>query len=400
MSLSVCVKKQLGAFCLDVSFEVEKAQEILALLGPSGCGKSMTLKCIAGVVEPDEGRIVLNDRVLFDSAARVNLRPQERRVGYLFQNYALFPNMSVEDNIGAGVLGVGRDERAARVAEQVARFRLEGLERKRPAQLSGGQQQRVALARIMASQPELLLLDEPFSALDGYLRWQLELELADTLREFAGGTVFVSHSRDEVYRLCDTVCVVSRGASEPKVGVPELFSAPSTVAGALISGCKNVSRARVVAGAGAVAGAAGTRAAAGAAGTRAAAGAAGTTVLACEDWGVELATALPVGEGVTHVGVRAHYFEVARDEGAGDAAGDAADGLLATSNAFTCKVARVIDNVFSTIVMLETPGGAQLRYECEKDAWAALGEPARLTVRVAPEYVMPLRDAGAAGGDR
>ncbi len=379
MSLSVCVKKQLGAFCLDVSFEVEKAQEILALLGPSGCGKSMTLKCIAGVVEPDEGRIVLNDRVLFDSAARVNLRPQERRVGYLFQNYALFPNMSVEDNIGAGVLGVGRDERAARVAEQVARFRLEGLERKRPAQLSGGQQQRVALARIMASQPELLLLDEPFSALDGYLRWQLELELADTLREFAGGTVFVSHSRDEVYRLCDTVCVVSRGASEPKVGVPELFSAPSTVAGALISGCKNVSRARVVAGAGAVP---------------------GTTVLACEDWGVELATSLPVGEGVTHVGVRAHYFEVARDEGAGGAAGDAADGLLATSNAFTCKVARVIDNVFSTIVMLETPGGAQLRYECEKDAWAALGEPARLTVRVAPEYVMPLRDAGAAGGDR
>ncbi len=390
MSLSVCVKKQLGAFCLDVSFEVEKAQEILALLGPSGCGKSMTLKCIAGVVEPDEGRIVLNDRVLFDSAARVNLRPQERRVGYLFQNYALFPNMSVEDNIGAGVLGVGRDERAARVAEQVARFRLEGLERKRPAQLSGGQQQRVALARIMASQPELLLLDEPFSALDGYLRWQLELELADTLREFAGGTVFVSHSRDEVYRLCDTVCVVSRGASEPKVGVPELFSAPSTVAGALISGCKNVSRARVVAAAGVVAGAA-------------AAGTAGTTVLACEDWGVELATALPVGEGVTHVGVRAHYFEVTRDEGAGDAggaAGEAADGLLATSNAFTCKVARVIDNVFSTIVMLETPGGAQLRYECEKDAWAALGEPARLTVRVAPEYVMPLRDAGAAGGDR
>ncbi len=384
MSLSVCVKKQLGAFCLDVSFEVEKAQEILALLGPSGCGKSMTLKCIAGVVDPDEGRIVLNDRVLFDSAARVNLRPQERRVGYLFQNYALFPNMSVEDNIGAGVLGVGRDERAARVAEQVARFRLEGLERKRPAQLSGGQQQRVALARIMASQPELLLLDEPFSALDGYLRWQLELELSDTLREFAGGTVFVSHSRDEVYRLCDTVCVVSRGASEPKVGVPELFSAPSTVAGALISGCKNVSRARVVAGEKGMA----------------AAGAADTTVLACEDWGVELATALPVGEGVTHVGVRAHYFEVARDEGAGGAAGEAADGLLATSNAFTCKVARVIDNVFSTIVMLETPGGAQLRYECEKDAWAALGEPARLTVRVAPEYVMPLRDAGAAGGDR
>ena len=367
MGLSVCVKKQLGAFCLDVSFEVEKAQEILALLGPSGCGKSMTLKCIAGVVTPDEGRIVLNDRVLFDSAAHVNLRPQERHVGYLFQNYALFPNMSVEENIGSGVLRVSREERAARVAEQVKRFRLEVLERKRPAQLSGGQQQRVALARIMASRPELLLLDEPFSALDGYLRWQLELELADTLHEFAGGTVFVSHSRDEVYRMCDTVCVVSAGASEPKVGVPELFSAPSTLAAAQISGCKNVSRARVAAGATAGAGA---------------------TALECLDWGVTLGTSLPVPVGVSHVGVRAHYFEVA---GPGAAVGE-------KDNTFTCGVDRVIDNVFSTIVMLRTPAGALLRYECDKDAWVALENPREVYLRIAPEYVMPLCDGAAARG--
>ncbi len=366
MSLSVNVKKQLGAFCLDVSFEVEKAQEILALLGPSGCGKSMTLKCIAGVVTPDEGRIVLNDRALFDSAAHVNLRPQERHVGYLFQNYALFPNMSVEENIGSGVLRVSREERAARVAEQVKRFRLEGLERKRPTQLSGGQQQRVALARIMASRPELLLLDEPFSALDGYLRWQLELELADTLHEFAGGTVFVSHSRDEVYRLCDTVCVVSAGASEPKVGVPELFSAPSTLAAAQISGCKNVSAAQV--------------AAAGAAG--------GATALACLDWGVTLATSLPVPAGATHVGVRAHFFEVV----------SACDGAGEQDNTFTCGVDRVIDNVFSTIVMLRTPAGGLLRYECDKDAWAALENPHEVCLRIAPEYVMPLCDGAAARG--
>ncbi len=376
MSLSVCVKKQLGAFCLDVSFEVEKAQEILALLGPSGCGKSMTLKCIAGVVTPDEGRIVLNDRVLFDSAARVNLRPQERRVGYLFQNYALFPNMSVEENIGSGVLRVSKEERAARVAEQVKRFRLEGLERKRPAQLSGGQQQRVALARIMASQPELLLLDEPFSALDGYLRWQLELELADTLREFAGGTVFVSHSRDEVYRMCDTVCVVSAGASEPKVSVPELFCAPSTLAAAQISGCKNVSRARVV----------GETGGAGASGASAA-----TIALECLDWGVTLETSLPVSAGVTHVGVRAHYFEVVGAAGADAAAAE-------NNNAFTCGVDRVIDNVFSTIAMLRTPAGALLRYECEKDAWAALDNPGKVRLRIAPECVMPLCDGAAARG--
>ena len=153
MSLLVDIRRHLRGFDLDVSFEVEEPEETLALLGPSGCGKSMTLKCIAGIVTPDEGRIVLNGRTLFDSAARVNLRPQERRVGYLFQNYALFPNMTVAQNVGVGVLGASRDERDARVAGQLAAFRLEGLADKRPAQLSGGQQQRVALARIMASAP-------------------------------------------------------------------------------------------------------------------------------------------------------------------------------------------------------------------------------------------------------
>ena len=351
MSLCVDVHKKLGAFSLDVSFEVERADETLALLGPSGCGKSMTLKCIAGIVTPDEGRIVLNDRVLFDSSARVNLRPQERRVGYLFQNYALFPNMTVEQNIAAGVLGASKEERASRVAEQVAAFRIEGLGKKRPGQLSGGQQQRVALARIMASRPELLLLDEPFSALDGYLRWQLELELTDTLRRFPGGSVYVSHNRDEVYRMCDTVCVVSRGRSEEKLSVPELFATPSTVAAALISGCKNVSAATVGAGG----------------------------VLCCGDWGVELRTSLPVPAGCDHAGIRAHYFRV-----------EAAPGGAAAENRFVCTVERVIDNTFSTIVMLGTPGGGLLRYECEKDAWAALGNPSQVTVGIDAACVMPL----------
>ena len=355
MSLSVDVHKRLGAFSLDVSFEVDRADETLALLGPSGCGKSMTLKCIAGIVTPDEGRIVLNDRVLFDSAARVNLRPQERRVGYLFQNYALFPNMTVEQNIAAGVLGVDKAERARRVAEQVEAFRVGGLEKKRPGQLSGGQQQRVALARIMASRPELLLLDEPFSALDGYLRWQLELELTDTLRQFPGGSVYVSHNRDEVYRMCDTVCVVSHGRSEEKLSVAELFATPSTVAAALISGCKNVSAAAVGAGG----------------------------VLSCGDWGVELRTSLPVPAGCDHAGIRAHYFRVEA------APGGAAAGSLG-ENRFVCTVERVIDNTFSTIVMLGTPGGGLLRYECEKDAWAALGNPSQVTVGIDAACVMPL----------
>ena len=379
MSLQVDVRKSFGpTFALDVSFEVEAADETLALLGPSGCGKSMTLKCIAGIVTPDEGRIVLNGRVLFDSAAGVNLRPQERHVGYLFQNYALFPNMTVEQNIAVGVLGKGKEERAQTVARQVAAFRLDGLQKKRPAQLSGGQQQRVALARIMASEPELLLLDEPFSALDGYLRWQLELELTDTLRAFPGGTVYVSHNRDEVYRMCDSVCVISQGRSEQKLSVPELFATPTSLPAALISGCKNVSRARVV-------------------GARAAAA---DAVFACEDWGVELRTSLPVPVDAAFVGLRAHYFtvEAAGKKGEGPAAGDAllsndaatADPVAPAANRIPCAVDRVIDSTFSTIVMLRTPAGGLLRYECGKGEWTALGNPAQVTLGIAPACVMPL----------
>lgn len=391
MSLQVDMRKSFGpTFALDVSFEVDAADETLALLGPSGCGKSMTLKCIAGIATPDEGRIVLNGRVLFDSGAGVNLRPQERRVGYLFQNYALFPNMTVEQNIAVGVLGKGKEERAQTVARQVAAFRLDGLQKKRPAQLSGGQQQRVAFARIMASEPELLLLDEPFSALDGYLRWQLELELTDTLRAFPGGTVYVSHNRDEVYRMCDSVCVISQGRSEQKLSVPELFATPTSLPAALISGCKNVSRARVL---GAVGGKKGD-------GAR---GAAGDAVLACEEWGVELRTSLPVPADAAFVGLRAHYFtvEAAGKKGEGPAAGDALlsnDAAAAdpaavpvpAANRIPCAVDRVIDSTFSTIVMLRTPAGGLLRYECGKGEWAALGNPAQATLGIAPECVMPL----------
>ena len=392
MSLQVDVRKSFGpTFALDVSFEVEAADETLALLGPSGCGKSMTLKCIAGIATPDEGRIVLNGRVLFDSEAGVNLRPQERRVGYLFQSYALFPNMTVEQNIAVGVLDKGKEECAQTVARQVAAFRLDGLQKKRPAQLSGGQQQRVALARIMASEPELLLLDEPFSALDGYLRWQLELELTDTLRAFPGGTVYVSHNRDEVYRMCDSVCVISQGRSEQKLSVPELFATPTSLPAALISGCKNVSRARVV---GAVGGKKGD-------GAR---GAAGDAVLACEEWGVELRTSLPVPADAAFVGLRAHYFtvEAAGKKGEAPAAGDAllsndavapADPAAVptpAANRIPCAVDRVIDSTFSTIVMLRTPAGGLLRYECGKGEWAALGNPAQVTLGIAPECVMPL----------
>lgn len=385
MSLSVDIRKRLGAFSLDVSFTSDDATETLALLGASGSGKSVALKCIAGTERPDEGRIVLNDRVLFDSAAGVDVSVRERRVGYLFQSYALFPTMTVEQNVAAGVRSGSRAERLARAHEQVRAFRLDGLERLRPAQLSGGQQQRCALARIMANGPELLLLDEPFSALDGYLRWQLELELADTLRAFPGGVVFVSHNRDEVYRMCDRVCVLTNGHSGRTVPTRELFDAPATLAEAVMSGCKNVSAATPV----------------------------GDHALSCVDWGVTLACEREAA-GSDHAGIRAHDLRLVEadgravgDEGGSEdagvaaggtaAAGDAAAGAAAAGNRIPCAVARVIDNVFSTIVMCATPGGAQLRLELEKGAWARIGSPERVTLAVDPASVMPLAGSSRGG---
>ena len=385
MSLSVDIRKRLGAFSLDASFASDDATETLALLGASGSGKSVALKCIAGTERPDEGRIVLNDRVLFDSAAGVDVSVRERRVGYLFQSYALFPTMTVEQNVVAGVRSGSRAERLARAHEQIRAFRLDGLERLRPAQLSGGQQQRCALARIMANGPELLLLDEPFSALDGYLRWQLELELADTLRAFPGGVVFVTHSRDEVYRMCDRVCVLTNGHSGRTVSTRELFDAPATLAEAVMSGCKNVSAATPV----------------------------GDHALSCVDWGVTLACEREAA-GSDHAGIRAHDLRLVEangravgDEGGSEdagaaaggtaAAGDAAAGAAAAGNRIPCAVARVIDNVFSTIVMCATPGGAQLRLELEKGAWARIGSPERVMLAVDPASVMPLAGSSRGG---
>ena len=346
MSLYVDIEKRLGGFHLRV--KVETDGEVLALLGASGCGKSMTLKCIAGVETPDRGKIVLNGRTLFDSEKKINLPPQKRRVGYLFQQYALFPNMTAAQNITCALRHLPHGEKSARLAELVKTFRLEGLEHLRPAQLSGGQQQRVALARIFASRPEALLLDEPFSALDSYLRWQLELSLMDTLQSYAGDVLFVSHSRDEVYRLCQSVCVLSGGLAEAKMPVRDLMDAPATRAAALLSGCKNVSRARR----------------------------AGEYAVECLDWGVTLRTAQQVGEDVTFAGYRAHFFDLV--DGPGE-------------NVIECRAQRVIDNIFSVIIMLQPANAtALLRYELPQDVWQAQNAAATVYLRARPECVLLL----------
>ncbi|AUS95888.1 hypothetical protein CDQ84_15990 [Clostridium thermosuccinogenes] len=208
MSLIVDIKKKLKDFKLEVSFESKDG--VTALSGSSGSGKSMTLKCIAGIVKPDWGYIELDQKVLFDSDKGINLPPQQRHVGYLFQNYALFPNMTVERNIGCAIR---RKNKSETIKEYIKRFRLKGLEKRYPFELSGGQQQRAALARAFASQPEILMLDEPFSALDSYLKRELEQEMIEFLSDFKGVVLFVSHNWDEVLRLCDRVVFISEGKS-------------------------------------------------------------------------------------------------------------------------------------------------------------------------------------------
>ena len=210
MSLSVAIRKGYGSFTLDVAFEA--GDETLGFLGASGCGKSLTLRCIAGIETPDEGRIVVNDRVFFDSEARINLTPQQRKTALLFQNYMLFPNLTVAENIGAGIgREVGRDERARIISEELARFGLRGFGQRYPSQLSGGQQQRVALARMLAARPGILMLDEPFSALDAHLKGVLEQSLVSLFEAYGGTILYVSHDIDEALRFCDRIAVVEAG---------------------------------------------------------------------------------------------------------------------------------------------------------------------------------------------
>ena len=219
--LKVHIEKKLDHYTLKADFTCDK--EINALFGASGAGKSMTLKCIAGIEKPDKGVIQLNGRVLFDSEKHINLKPQERNVGYLFQDYALFPNMTTTGNIKAALHAIPRKERDQKANELIERFHLQGLEDKRPSTLSGGEQQRVALARIFASSPEVLLLDEPFSSLDTLLKLELIPYIKEIVSSFGGETLLVSHNIDEVIRLCDTVTPIVSGLTEPTVKVGDFY---------------------------------------------------------------------------------------------------------------------------------------------------------------------------------
>ena len=326
--LDVTIGIKLEKFDLNIAFSTGKG--CLGILGPSGFGKTMTLKSIAGIVNPDSGRIVLRDEdgeahVLYDSGLRRSVPPQKRRVGYLFQNYALFPNMNVEQNIAVGLKsrGAAKEKQRREVERMIHMFHLEGCEKQYPLQLSGGQQQRVALARVLAYEPDVLLLDEPFSAMDTFLREGLRLELLKVLREFDGIAVLVTHDRDEAYQLCDHLLLLDEGKVIGAGETKAVFENPGTVKAARLTGCKNISRIQKL----------------------------GEYRVKALDWdGMEFVTEQRVEDGITHIGIRAHDFlPYHRDSAAqgGDASG------WAEANCFAARALSISEMPFEWYVTLD-----------------------------------------------
>lgn len=278
MKLDVNINKNYKDFSLNVSFKGNNG--CIGILGPSGCGKSMTLKSIAGIINPDYGQILLDDEVLFDSQKKINIKPQKRNIGYLFQNYALFPNMSVEQNIAAGLNHLDKKQRQQRVNEMISRFHLDGLSKRYPKQLSGGQQQRVALARIFAYEPKVLLLDEPFSAMDTHLRESLRLQLSEVLKEYNGISIMVTHDRDEVYQLCNQLIIIDKGSIIASGYTKDIFENPGNVTAARLTGCKNISRVEII----------------------------DENTIKALDWNNIELKVNGLTKDVTHIGIRAHDF--------------------------------------------------------------------------------------------
>ena len=345
MTVSVEIHNHFPGFRLDVQFDLPGG--VLGLLGPSGCGKSMTLRCISGVERPGKGRVILDNRVLLDTEQRLCLPPQKRRVGHLFQNYALFPNMTVEQNL---LCGIGRKniDREQRLAALLHQFQLEPLKKLRPAQLSGGQQQRCALARCLAAEPELLLLDEPFSALDAHLRTALQLQLKERLEQFQRPAILVTHDRDEAFLLCDRIAVMDEGTILTVGDKETVFRRPGTPAAARLTGCKNVVPARC----------------------------AGTFQVTVPEWGCTLTTAERVPADLTAIGVRAHDLEPVGQAGA---------------NTLRITGGRVTEYPFEWNALLTAQGGGTVHWKVSKGHLEGERSPALPEfLRVPPEKLLLL----------
>lgn len=313
MSLSVNIKKHFPTFTLEVN--IEAGNETLGFLGASGCGKSLTMRCIAGIETPDEGEIIVNGKTFFKREAgkrpEVNLTPQERKTALLFQNYMLFPNLTVAENIAAGIdRKTPKEERGVLVNSELKRFGLEGFGDRYPKQLSGGQQQRVALARMLAAKPDILMLDEPFSALDAHLKGVLEQNLTSLFESFHGTVLYVSHDIDEALRFCDRIAVVEKGHVMEVGTGNELVNHPQSSAGIKLSGCKNATHAKKES----------------------------NTQVFLPAWGISVKTNQPVPDDVCCLGVRAFFLE--RTNGPGQ-------------NSYRVRVVRTSDSRFDRSVLLE-----------------------------------------------
>lgn len=352
MALRVDIEKNLSEYPLKMQFEA--GNETLALLGASGSGKSMTLKMIAGIIRPDRGHIELDGVTLFDSERGINLPPQKRRVGMMFQNYALFENMTVRRNI---LMGVRQNRRSAAAEEEVEAIldclHLTDLADKHPSKISGGEQQRVALGRIMVSHPNILMLDEPFSALDSHLRFQMEKVVQDAIDDFGKTVLWVSHNRDEVFRRADRVAVLNRGQIDVIGTRQEVFDHPQTVGGAVLTGCKNIFPASK----------------------------AGDHRIRLNGCGIVL-NAEQVPDDITHAGIRMNHV---RPAGVRDDASRA--------NTLNCKCIGETKNPFSYVVEL-APAGQDTEFsllmEIDDSLWESIRSP-QITVTIDPAEVLPLR---------
>jgi len=346
MSVFVDIEKHLGSFHLRVKFEA--GNETLALLGASGCGKSMTLKCIAGIEKPDYGKIIVDGVTLFDSKKGINLPPQKRRVGLLFQNYALFPNMTVRQNILAGANREKNTANRKKLAEEImSRFGLSELAEHYPSQLSGGQQQRTALARILVSKPDILLLDEPFSALDSHLRFRLEQEVREVIHKFGKSVILVSHDRDEVFRLSNSIAVMNKGSIDAFGKKDTIFANPQTCMAATLTGCKNISAIQIL----------------------------DDSHVRALDWGIDLKIQGNL-QGISHIGIRMHDI----CEGYGE-------------NSLVCNVIEEIENPFSYTIMMranECQNVSLIGWELGKPEWLRLrANP--VTLHLPPQKIILLK---------
>jgi molybdate transport system permease protein len=361
MPLEVQIEKKLPEFTLDVAFTA--GDEPLSVLGPSGAGKSMLLRCIAGLERAHRGRVALGGRTLFDSSKGIRVPARGRRVGMLFQHFALFPNKTVGENVAFGLAKLPRDEQRRQVAALLQRTHIAGLEGRYPRQISGGEQQRAALARALAIDPEALLLDEPLSALDTHLRSQMETQLQETFAAYRRPALLVTHNIEEAYRLAEKMLVLSRGRVAAFGAREEILRRPPSLEVARLTGCKNFSEARMVS----------------------------AGVVDARDWGCRLLVEHDIKGVAAHLGIRAHELELTESGNA-----------TTPENTFPCWLVRSSETPFRVTVhlSLREPGAAanpddvgQLQAELTKDKWRLIcNRPMPWHVRLSPRSIFLLPD--------